>query len=129
VDWLDEQKAFSKEIKNIQPTALAATTWMATLASVQLVGKDLGVSCASPGASVLLGLTGVATASIASAGASRWLSARQQEHIDRSKRERRKHGRNEGQKQQQSSTFPPGAVPDVTTVLPLRGIDHHAGHE
>jgi hypothetical protein len=52
----------------------ASLTWIGSLASTQVVGKLMGVSCATAGWSALLGLSGVAAASVVSAQASRTLA-------------------------------------------------------
>jgi hypothetical protein len=90
---------------------------MATLASVQLVGKGVGVSCASPGMSLVLGVTGVATASIASAEASRRLSAYQKQQFGCRKRENGGEARKHAHQQRQLSLPRQGALPTPPTWL------------
>ena len=74
-EWLDRTGVFSQEISHMPAVATATAIWYATLASTQLAGKLLGVSCATPGLSSIAGLGAVATASALSAQASRSIAA------------------------------------------------------
>lgn len=73
--WLDQTGVFSEEASHVPAVTAATALWYATLASTQLAGKALGVSCATPGVSSLVALGGVATASVFSAQASRSVSS------------------------------------------------------